>query len=136
MLLAAPKPDAPTPESERGRRVFDDLGCKGCHTPRLIGPRGPLPVYSDLLLHDMGPALADNRPEFLADGQEWRTPPLWGIGLIETVNGHSRLLHDGRAASVEDAILWHGGEAGKSKEAYINLTEEERDALVFFVNSL
>ena len=128
-----------------GKDLFDELQCSSCHTPSFTTGGGneissldfqKIFPYTDLLLHDMGPALADNRPEFLADGQEWRTPPLWGTGLIETVNGHSRLLHDGRAASVEDAILWHGGEAGTSKEAYINLTEEERDALVFFVNSL
>ncbi|HEU5282194.1 MAG TPA: di-heme oxidoredictase family protein, partial [Burkholderiales bacterium] len=92
--------------------------------------------YTDLLLHDMGEALADGRPDFAADGREWRTPPLWGIGLLRTVNGHSDLLHDGRARNVTEAILWHGGEAEKSREAFRAMSKADRDALVKFVESL
>lgn len=128
-----------------GKDLFDDLQCSSCHIPSFNTSFGneitsldgqEIYPYTDLLLHDMGPGLADNRPEFLADGSEWRTPPLWGIGLIPVVNGHSQLLHDGRASSVEEAILWHGGEAEQSKNFYVDLTEEEREALIFFVNSL
>ena len=84
----------------------------------------------------MGEGLADNRPDFEASGSEWRTPPLWGLGLIETVNGHDRLLHDGRARGFAEAILWHGGEAEKAKEAFRNVWKAERDALVAFLKSL
>ena len=84
----------------------------------------------------MGPELADNRPVFNASGSEWRTPPLWGIGLIPVVNGHSRLLHDGRARGVAEAILWHGGEGEASREAFKALSAEQRQALIDFINSL
>ena len=92
--------------------------------------------FTDLLLHDMGEGLADNRPDFEATGTEWRTPPLWGIGLLEKVNGHNRLLHDGRARSLEEAILWHGGEAEAAKEKFRTAPKDERDALIAFLNSL
>jgi CxxC motif-containing protein (DUF1111 family) len=92
--------------------------------------------YTDLLLHDMGPGLADGRPDFGASGSEWRTPPLWGIGLVETVNGHTRFLHDGRARSLEEAILWHGGEAEAARLAFTELSEEELDALLAFLQDL
>jgi CxxC motif-containing protein (DUF1111 family) len=92
--------------------------------------------YTDLLLHDMGPGLADNRPDFEASGSEWRTPPLWGIGLIETVNGHNNLLHDGRARGFAEAILWHGGEAETAKENFRKLSQEEREAVLKFLKSL
>ena len=92
--------------------------------------------YTDLLLHDMGPGLADGRPDFEAAGQEWRTPPLWGIGLVETVNGHTMFLHDGRARNLAEAILWHGGEAAESRDAFKALSKEERDALIRFLESL
>jgi CxxC motif-containing protein (DUF1111 family) len=84
----------------------------------------------------MGPDLADHRPEGVADGQEWRTPPLWGIGLTETVNGHTHFLHDGRARNLTEAILWHGGEAQASRDAFAALSKADRDALLAFVNSL
>ncbi|MGB3237337.1 MAG: di-heme oxidoredictase family protein, partial [Geitlerinemataceae cyanobacterium] len=90
----------------------------------------------DLLLHDMGADLADNRPDFEADGQEWRTPPLWGIGLVENVNKHTFFLHDGRARNFAEAILWHGGEAEQSKEQFVAMEEGDREALVQFLNSL
>lgn len=92
--------------------------------------------YTDMLLHDMGPELADNRPDFDADGQEWRTPPLWGIGLTRVVNGHKNFLHDGRAHTVMEAIMWHGGEAGESKEYVRKLPKKDREALISFIESL
>jgi len=92
--------------------------------------------YTDILLHDMGDGLADNRPVGSASGQDWRTPPLWGIGLTETVNGHTLFLHDGRARNLTEAILWHGGEGQKARDKFAALSKEERDRLLAFVNSL
>jgi CxxC motif-containing protein (DUF1111 family) len=92
--------------------------------------------YTDLLLHDMGDGLADGRPEFQANGRQWKTPPLWGIGLLKDVNGHQRLLHDGRADGVLEAILWHGGEAEGSRQQVLKMNRAEREALVKFVESL
>jgi len=92
--------------------------------------------YTDLLLHDMGDGLADGRSDFLADGKEWRTSPLWGIGLFQKTNGTPFYLHDGRARTLEEAILWHGGEAEKSKQAFVQLTTTERKSLVSFLKSL
>ncbi|HRI31594.1 MAG TPA: di-heme oxidoredictase family protein, partial [Candidatus Kapabacteria bacterium] len=92
--------------------------------------------YTDLLLHDMGDELADNRPDFAATGTEWRTPPLWGIGLIPIVNGHSNYLHDGRARSLQEAILWHGGEGEAAREKYKKLSKKEREELLKFLHSL
>jgi CxxC motif-containing protein (DUF1111 family) len=92
--------------------------------------------YIDLVLHDMGEGLADHRPEGLADGREWRTAPLWGIGLTETVNGHSQLLHDGRARDLSEAILWHGGEAQAARDRFAAMSNEERSALIAFLSSL
>ena len=129
----------------RGKQQFEDLGCASCHAPTLVtGDIRDLPEfsgetirpYTDLLLHDMGPELADNRPDFLADGQEWRTPPLWGLGLIKAVNLHENLLHDGRARNIVEAILWHGGEAKVSREAFRNLSAADRDDLIAFLESL
>ena len=93
-------------------------------------------AYTDLLLHDMGPELADNRPDVKATGTEWRTPPLWGLGLVPVVNGHLRLLHDGRADGFAEAILWHGGEAEASKERFRSLSEADREALIAFLKSI
>ncbi|HNJ35507.1 MAG TPA: di-heme oxidoredictase family protein, partial [Leptospiraceae bacterium] len=92
--------------------------------------------YTDLLLHDMGSDLADGRPDFQASGSEWRTPPLWGIGLVEAVNRHTTLLHDGRARNLEEAILWHGGQAARAREAFKNMSEKERTLLLRFLKSL
>ncbi len=92
--------------------------------------------YSDLLLHDMGAGLADGRPEYGASGREWRTPPLWGIGLTEVVNGRPGFLHDGRARTLAEAVLWHGGEAEASRERFRRLAPAERDALLSFLRSL
>lgn len=129
----------------RGKYLFTELNCSGCHRPELsTGAGGSIAAlqhqkirpYTDLLLHDMGLELADGRPDYLASGSEWRTPPLWGIGLIPTVNGHSFLLHDGRARNPEEAVLWHGGEAEKAREGFKKLTLEDRDALILFLESL
>jgi CxxC motif-containing protein (DUF1111 family) len=92
--------------------------------------------YTDLLLHDMGADLADGRPDFIATGSEWRTPPLWGLGIIELVNGHTYLLHDGRARNIEEAILWHGGEGAQSRDAFIQLSKDDREKLLKFLKSL
>ncbi|AKJ07135.1 CxxC motif-containing protein (DUF1111 family) [Archangium gephyra] len=144
--LAVPaRRDVDKPEVLRGRRLFRELGCATCHVPRHeTGTVEDAPElskqvifpYTDLLLHDMGPELADGRPDFEATGSEWRTPPLWGIGLVETVNRHTRFLHDGRARSLEEAILWHGGEAERSRERFRNLTVNDRTALLRFLESL
>jgi CxxC motif-containing protein (DUF1111 family) len=92
--------------------------------------------YTDLLLHDMGEGLADGRPDFAAGPRDWRTPPLWGIGLFETVNGHTNYLHDGRARNLSEAILWHGGEAQNAREAFVRMSRGDRDALLRFLRSL
>jgi CxxC motif-containing protein (DUF1111 family) len=92
--------------------------------------------FTDLLLHDMGPGLADGRPDGLATASEWRTPPLWGIGLTETVNGHLNFLHDGRARSLEEAILWHGGEAAAARDTFAALDSAQRAQLLAFLESL
>ncbi|MGK0389077.1 MAG: CxxC motif-containing protein (DUF1111 family) [Maribacter sp.] len=128
----------------RGRALFEDINCSSCHVPRYVTGEGVIPEvsqqviypYTDLLLHDMGEGLADNRPSFDANGQEWKTPPLWGIGLLPVVNGHSRLLHDGRARNITEAILWHGGEAEDSKQEFISLSGDDRQAVIQFLESL
>ena len=130
---------------QEGARLFVQTQCSVCHTPRhetgdlhTLEPLHNQVIfpYTDLLLHDMGPELADNRPDGQASGSEWRTPPLWGIGLVETVNGHTMFLHDGRARSLEEAILWHGGEAEGSRRLFMELSAEERDALIKFLESI
>ena len=92
--------------------------------------------YTDLLLHDMGTGLADNRPDNYASGQEWKTPPLWGIGLTQIVNGHNNFLHDGRARTLTEAIMWHQGEASQSANYFQNLSTSDREALIKFLESL
>jgi CxxC motif-containing protein (DUF1111 family) len=133
------------PVFARGEALFAQAQCSVCHVPELkTGPKPALKgaanitirAYTDLLLHDMGPELADGRPDFKASGREWRTAPLWGIGLLETVNGHGDLLHDGRARNVTEAILWHGGQAEKAREAFRAMPKTDREALVKFVESL
>jgi CxxC motif-containing protein (DUF1111 family) len=128
-----------------GKALFHQLKCQSCHMPsHTTGKVEGQPhlsdqtiwPYTDLLLHDMGESLADKRPEGMANGQEWRTPPLWGIGLTEIVSGQTNFLHDGRARNVEEAILWHGGEAQASRDGYAALSKAEREALLSFVNSL
>nr|WP_225784416.1 di-heme oxidoredictase family protein [Xenophilus sp. Marseille-Q4582] len=137
----------------QGQKLFAQAQCAACHRPsyttadtlfpplteRVTSPallKQTIHPYTDLLLHDMGEGLADGRPDFEASGRQWRTPPLWGIGLIEDVNGHQRLLHDGRARGVMEAILWHDGEARESREAVRRMSADERAALVRFINSL
>jgi CxxC motif-containing protein (DUF1111 family) len=133
------------PEVREGARRFLDAGCTACHRPTLTTAvvedepwlsEQTIHPYTDLLLHDMGPGLADDRPDFEANGSEWRTPPLWGLGLQETVNGHTRLLHDGRARDVREAILWHGGEAEGAKQAFLEMSKHDREALLAFLASL
>ncbi len=137
--------DVDNPQVLRGKQLFHQAQCVACHVPKHVtGNVKGLPElskqtirpYTDLLLHDMGPGLADNRPDFDATGSEWRTPPLWGFGLIETVNGHTTYLHDGRARNLSEAILWHGGEAERAKQNFVNMSKAERDALLAFLNSL
>lgn len=120
----------------RGRKVFIAAQCNACHLTQIRSSTGIIRPYTDMLLHDMGEGLADNREDFEASGTEWRTAPLWGIGLLETVNGHTRFLHDGRARNLTEAILWHGGEAEASKEYFRNSSKSDRDALIAFLNSL
>lgn len=133
------------PQVQRGKQLFIAARCASCHTPmqrtgtNVVFPEVSNQVifpYSDMLLHDMGPGLADNRPDYDASGQEWRTSPLWGIGLTQAVNGHQYFLHDGRARSLEEAILWHGGEATYSQQYFSNLSMADRTALLAFLNSL
>lgn len=127
-----------------GRKLFLNIGCANCHTPSFQTGNSEFEflknqqffAYTDLLLHDMGAGLADNRPEFLATGTEWRTPPLWGIGLTKIINGHTNFLHDGRAASLLEAILWHGGEAENSRKVVEKMSEKERNALLKFLEAL
>ena len=128
-----------------GRELFYKSGCQQCHNPSFKTQKSTdsphlseqtIWPYSDFLLHDMGSDLADGRPDFLATGNEWRTAPLWGIGLLSQVNGSTVLLHDGRARSVEEAILWHGGEAESAKANFITLAKKDRARLIKFVNSL
>ena len=133
------------PQVLAGKALFHEAGCAACHVPayttagqaaepELASQR--IRPYSDLLLHDMGEGLADNRAEFLANGREWRTPPLWGIGLTETVSGHTQFLHDGRARNLLEAILWHGGEAEASRQQVMAFDNQQRQALLAFLNSL
>ena len=137
--------DVDDPEVEQGARLFMTAGCGACHTPRHVTgvdhPVRPLRnqvifPFTDLLLHDMGEGLADNRPDGLATGREWRTPPLWGIGLVETVNGHTNFMHDGRARNLEEAILWHGGESEASRELFMSMDASDLAALIRFLESL
>ena len=132
------------PDVHAGAEIFESLNCSGCHTPSFttgdheIGAVSHQEIFpfTDLLLHDMGEGLADGKPDGLATGSEWRTPPLWGIGLVETVNGHTSFLHDGRARSLEEAILWHGGEAENARKGFVALDAEARQQLIAFLESL
>jgi CxxC motif-containing protein (DUF1111 family) len=127
-----------------GKELFNQVECATCHVAEFktgnhkiaeLSQQRIFP-YSDLLLHDMGDDLSDNRSDFHATGNEWRTTPLWGLGLINIVNGHTNLLHDGRARNIEEAILWHGGESQKSKEKYMSLSKDKREKILKFLNSL
>lgn len=146
MLLDAPAPrDQGQPAVSRGKQLFTSTQCTSCHVPELkTGKLEGFPLlsnrkiqpYTDLLLHDMGPGLADGRPDFKAGGADWRTAPLWGIGRSKAVNGSTSFLHDGRARDLSEAILWHGGEAQASRDAFAKLSKQERDELIAFLNSL
>lgn len=135
---------APTDRSaDRGRQLFSDFGCAHCHIPTLVTGDHPIAElahqtihpYTDLLLHDMGDLLTDARPDFLADGREWRTPALWGIGLAQVVRKGATFLHDGRARTYAEAIMWHGGEAGAAREAFRTASAQDRDALAAFLDT-
>ncbi len=143
-MLAAPAPGADTPSRSRGREAFVQAGCTSCHVPELR--TGPSPIaalanrtivlYSDLLLHDMGDELADNRPDGAANGREWRTTPLWGLRVArDFLDGQLYLMHDGRARTIEEAIELHGGEASGSRARFRALNPADRAALVDFVGS-
>ncbi len=144
--LAVPaRRGADDPEVLKGKELFYSIGCAGCHRPKFVTGEAPgqphlsqqlIWPYTDLLLHDMGEGLADGRPDGKATGSEWRTAPLWGIGLTETVSGHTLFLHDGRARNVTEAILWHGGEGEAARDKFANLPKADREALLAFVNSL
>jgi len=133
------------PQVLKGKALFHQAGCASCHTPKFITRADAaepelagqtIRPYSDLLLHDMGPGLADNLSEADASGAEWRTPPLWSLGLTPGVSGGQAYLHDGRARTLEEAILWHGGEGQAAKEAFRTMSRAERDALVKFLGAL
>lgn len=146
MLLGVPgRRNTEDLEVRRGQRLFHEIGCASCHIPKMeTGEVEGIPEvshqtirpYTDLLLHDMGEGLSDERPIFNASGREWRTPPLWGIGTLDTVHGETAYLHDGRASTMEEAILWHGGEAEQSKEDFTHLSAEDRQAVIAFLESL
>lgn len=134
-----------SPQVLAGKEAFYGAGCVACHVPKFVTSRNAdheahrfqlIWPYTDLLLHDMGEGLADNREEGMADGQEWRTPPLWGIGLARKVSADAGFLHDGRARSLAEAILWHGGEAQGARDAFVAMEKAERDALIAFLESL
>ena len=146
---AARRLDGDRQELRRGQVLFQQAQCAQCHRPSYLTGTPPFPAlsspavqgqriwpYTDLLLHDMGEDLADGRPDGQASGRQWKTPPLWGIGLLPSVNGHMRLLHDGRADGVAEAILWHGGEGAVAREHFRQLKAIERRALIRFVESL
>ncbi|MCB0509078.1 MAG: c-type cytochrome [Bacteroidetes bacterium] len=144
--LAVPKRrDFNSSSTNNGKQIFFNIGCNKCHTQKYTTGNNTAFAflnnqtfypYTDLLLHDMGPDLADGRPDYLATGTEWRTPPLWGIGLSELVNGHTNYLHDGRARNLLEAIMWHGGEAEAQKIKVSQLSKKDREDLVKFVGSL
>jgi CxxC motif-containing protein (DUF1111 family) len=143
--LAVPARRRPDDARARsGEALFERIGCAACHAPSMeTGPaavpelaRQRIQPYTDLLLHDMGEGLSDGRPEFRASAREWRTPPLWGIGLQGVVNKHHFLLHDGRARGLLEAILWHGGEAEGARRRFESLAREERESILAFLRSL
>jgi CxxC motif-containing protein (DUF1111 family) len=145
-VLAVPKRrNFDDPEVQKGEVLFKQISCTACHTEKFTTgvdkefPENSKQVifpFTDMLLHDMGDGLADNRPDFEANGHEWRTPALWGIGLFKQVNNHTRYLHDGRARNIQEAILWHDGEALNSKTKFVQLTKPERQQVLKFLESL
>jgi len=144
-LAAPPRRHTENAQVRQGEQFFAEAGCAACHRPLLrTGPSERFPLtaarqiapYTDLLLHDMGEGLADHRPDYQADGRQWRTPPLWGIGLVPLINEHSQYLHDGRARNLQEAVLWHGGEARAARQRYAAAPPEKRQALLAFLQSL
>lgn len=143
-LVIPSRRDVMDPEVRRGGAAFTKVGCTNCHQPSFTTGAHPIPIFSnqliypftDLLLHDMGEGLADNREDFHATGREWKTPPLWTMGVVKVVNLRARYLHDGRANSLEEAILWHGGEAEISRQKFAGLPADERAAVIRFLKSL
>ncbi|VVE61832.1 thiol oxidoreductase [Pandoraea anapnoica] len=144
-LDVPPRRDVDDAQVRRGERHFGQAGCAACHVPSMrTGAFAPLRAmanrdiapYTDMLLHDMGGGLADGRPDFLAGPRDWRTPPLWGLGLSAMVNPDATFLHDGRARTVQEAILWHGGEAQASRERFRAMTPQARADLLRFLMSL
>lgn len=144
--LAVPqRRDVDDPNVLAGKQLFQSLGCASCHTPKYVTRRDAenkaqsfqlIWPHSDFLLHDMGDGLADGQTVGAASGTEWRTPPLWGIGLTEMVSGHTNFLHDGRARNLTEAVLWHGGEAQSARDAFAGLDKPDRDALLAYLESL
>jgi CxxC motif-containing protein (DUF1111 family) len=144
--LAVPmRRDADSKDVLAGKRAFYEFGCVACHTPKFVTRRDApnkaqafqlIWPYSDFLLHDMGDGLADGQLVGIANGNEWRTPPLWGIGLTQKVNGHTFFLHDGRARNLSEAILWHGGEGQKARDRFADADAATRSALMKFLESL
>ncbi|NTV97419.1 MAG: c-type cytochrome [Thiobacillus sp.] len=144
--LAVPqRRQADDPRVRRGERLFAGIGCTACHRPLVVTGEHPkyprlshraIAPYGDLLLHDLGEGLADHRPDYLANGREWRTAPLWGIGLAESIGERVGYLHDGRARSLLEAVVWHGGEAAPAQARFVALAPEERAALLAFLASL
>jgi CxxC motif-containing protein (DUF1111 family) len=144
--LAAPRQrNAENADVKRGAKLFKQAQCAACHVPELYtGEFAPFPAlahqtihpYTDLLLHDMGEALADHRPDYLATGREWRTPPLWGIGLAQKIEPLAGFLHDGRAKTLLEAVLWHGGEGANAARQVKSMSGSERQALLEFLESL
>ena len=144
-LLAPPAPGALSPEATEGQALFTSTGCASCHVPQLMtGPNEvaalankPVRLFSDLLLHDMGDELADNRPDRQASGREWKTPPLWGLRLVPNfLDGKMLLMHDGRARSIEEAILLHRGEGSGARSKFTALTDVQRRALIAYLSTL
>ena len=143
-LAVPPRRNAEHPDVLAGEKLFKQLDCAACHRPHYVTDKNAHPLlasqsiwpYTDLLLHNMGEGLADEHSEFLAKGNQWRTPALWGVGLTQIISGHSQLLHDGRARNVQEAILWHGGEAKDSKQQFMALPKIQRQQLIDFVESL
>lgn len=143
--LAVPRSSvSESTRAQEGEQLFDQIGCASCHRPTWKTGDHPIAAlanqtihpYTDMLLHDMGDELADNRPDFQATGREWRTTPLWGIGLTQTVLPQTGFLHDGRARTLEEAILWHGGEGDASRQKFKNLSAFQREAVLEFLHHL
>ena len=143
-VLAVPAAGTRDGKAYHGRTLFHDFGCAGCHIPTLVTGESAIPElshqtihpYTDLLVHDMGDSLTDSRQDFEASGREWRTPALWGIGLVQVVAPQATFMHDGRARTLEEAIMWHGGEAMSAREAFRMATKADRDALIAFLTTL